>query len=221
MTAHEVPKRNKRVELGDRSKEAILDAAARLMSEHGYDGTSISMIAKESGLPASSIYWHFSSKLGILTAVIERDGTRFRERTLLVGLSAGTRLDRLQELFERAADAVEANPEFVRLQMMIMLNSPAGMAKEAIVEARSQQREDIRAALVTALTDLGATRASTIAEELMEFVASSFEGILLATQGISAETRPLLRQLAKATAALAEVYASDPHIVGKARAPTC
>jgi len=53
---------NKRQELGARSRTAILDAALQLMSETGYDGTSVAKIAQKSGLPASSIYWHFGSK---------------------------------------------------------------------------------------------------------------------------------------------------------------
>ena len=47
------------------------------MAARGYSGTSVSDIARESGLPASSIYWHFASKTGVLTAVMERGAARF------------------------------------------------------------------------------------------------------------------------------------------------
>lgn len=67
----------KRRELGDLSRHAILDAAARLMAERGYEATSISVLSKETGLPSSSIYWHFGSKEGVLAAVMERGTQRF------------------------------------------------------------------------------------------------------------------------------------------------
>ncbi len=69
--------RTKRQLQGDQSREEILDAATRLMAARGYAGTSVSDIARESGLPASSIYWHFASKTGVLTAVMERGAARF------------------------------------------------------------------------------------------------------------------------------------------------
>ena len=58
---------------------ALYRSAARLMAAHGFDGASISSISKESGLPASSIYWHFSSKDGVRSAVMERGVQRFFE----------------------------------------------------------------------------------------------------------------------------------------------
>ncbi|GAA5023139.1 TetR/AcrR family transcriptional regulator [Streptomyces siamensis] len=55
---------------GVRSRDAILDTASELMSQHGYAATSISMISTACGLPTSSIYWHFGSKEGIYVAML-------------------------------------------------------------------------------------------------------------------------------------------------------
>src|SRR5436190_1998682 len=66
MTAGTPGHRTRRQEQGEQSREVILEAAARLMAANGFDGASISSISKESGLPASSIYWHFTSKEGVL-----------------------------------------------------------------------------------------------------------------------------------------------------------
>src|ERR1700757_5002886 len=62
---------------GHASRELILDATERLMGTKGYVATSISDIRNACGLPASSIYWHFGSKEGVLAAVMERGATRF------------------------------------------------------------------------------------------------------------------------------------------------
>ena len=59
---------NKRQQLGAESREKILDAAERLLSQRGYTGTTISQLSKDSGLPVASIYWHFNNKVGVLAA---------------------------------------------------------------------------------------------------------------------------------------------------------
>src|SRR5580765_1440420 len=57
---------------GEASREKILDAAAEIAGERGYEGTSINLISGRSGLPASSIYWHSKDKDELIAAVIDR-----------------------------------------------------------------------------------------------------------------------------------------------------
>src|SRR5690349_24248630 len=62
---------------GELSRTRILDAAAEIAAERGYEGTSIGLVSKKCGLPASSIYWHFKDKDDLLAAVIERSFGRW------------------------------------------------------------------------------------------------------------------------------------------------
>ena len=57
---------------GEESRRRILDAAAEVAGERGYEGTSIALVSEKCGLPASSIYWHFENKDDLIAAVIER-----------------------------------------------------------------------------------------------------------------------------------------------------
>ena len=41
---------------GEASRQRILDAAAEIAGERGYEGTSINLVSERSGLPASSIF---------------------------------------------------------------------------------------------------------------------------------------------------------------------
>jgi AcrR family transcriptional regulator len=61
---------NARVE-GKEGRRAILDAAARLFSKHGYASTSLRAVAEAAGMKAGSLYYHFSSKDEIVAEVIE------------------------------------------------------------------------------------------------------------------------------------------------------
>jgi AcrR family transcriptional regulator len=54
------------------SREAIIEAALRLVDEHGMAGLSIRRIAAELGVDGSSLYHYFASKDDILDAVAGR-----------------------------------------------------------------------------------------------------------------------------------------------------
>ena len=131
---------NRRLEQGRRSKEEILDSASRIMSQRGYEGTSIAAISRDTGLPNSSIYWHFTSKAAILAAVMERGATRFFEATSLgpeVEAPAG---ERLRLALEGAGDSLDDSQEFLRLLMLLLLSNDLPEVAEVIDRVRRQGR---------------------------------------------------------------------------------
>ena len=58
---------------GSRSagESAILEAAVRLFSRHGYDGVSMRSVALEAGVSKSNIYHHFQSKEALYLAIMQ------------------------------------------------------------------------------------------------------------------------------------------------------
>jgi AcrR family transcriptional regulator len=52
-------------------RREVLDTAARLFHERGYQGTTMDEIAAAVGLTKGSLYHHFASKTEILTAIYE------------------------------------------------------------------------------------------------------------------------------------------------------
>ena len=201
----EATARTKRQEQGDRSREDILDAAGRLMAARGFDGTSISALAKESGLPASSIYWHFGSKEGVLMAVMERGAEEFAKLTSIENLpSAGSRAEKLAWVFQRAARIIEESPEFLRLQTVLLLSAPAGGANEVVLRLRQQQRDGLRDALALCFSEPGSEPAIQTADRLVDFAGAAFEGTFLAAQGGSAAYSDILARLADALIRMAD-----------------
>ena len=57
-------------------RQLLLDAAVRVMSENGYDGTSVNDVLEEAGLSTRAFYRQFDSKQALLTALIERERDR-------------------------------------------------------------------------------------------------------------------------------------------------
>ncbi len=63
----------------------ILDAAARLISERGYAGTSVDDVIREAGLSGKSHFYHyFRSKEELGYGVLDRQFERFAERGLAI-----------------------------------------------------------------------------------------------------------------------------------------
>jgi AcrR family transcriptional regulator len=55
----------------ERTRQQILETAQRLFTEHGYDATSLQMIADEMGLTKAAVYYHFRAKTDILHAAMQ------------------------------------------------------------------------------------------------------------------------------------------------------
>jgi AcrR family transcriptional regulator len=162
---------------GQESRRRILDAASHLMSERGFAGTSISEVSRLSGLPASSIYWHFESKEGLLAAVVEEGAQRWFDELHASG--HGT-----PKLFSRAtADALEKRPEFLRLLFLIALERKEidRTSLAAIRRVRKLALQRIRASLVPRLSELGVAPepAERIADELSLFALAVTDGTFI------------------------------------------
>ncbi|MGD1238508.1 TetR/AcrR family transcriptional regulator [Mycobacterium seoulense] len=104
---------------GELSRERILDAATEVATERGYEGTTISLVSKKSGLPPTSIYWHFADKDDLIAAVIERSFGRWLAALDLPG-GALVR-ERVAELGTQVAKALLDAPDFIRLGLMLAL----------------------------------------------------------------------------------------------------
>ena len=177
-TAVAVRRPNRKAQQGLESRRRILDAASSLMSERGFAGTSISEVSKRSGLPASSIYWHFDSKEGLLGAVVEEGAQRwFDELEAQGAFGAGDS----GVLGARTAVAVSKRPEFLRLMFLIALErkeiDKASLA--AIRHARKLALDRIRAAMLRRLEARGLADAAARAEELSLLALCTADGIFI------------------------------------------
>ena len=59
-----------------RNRERILDAAAKLFRERGFDGIGVADLMKEAGLTHGGFYGHFSSKDDLIAQASARELTR-------------------------------------------------------------------------------------------------------------------------------------------------
>ena len=195
-------KLTERQALGAESRTAILDAAETLMARHGFIGTSISALQAECGLPASSIYWHFESKEGVLAAGMERGATNFFAKVDAIRMPSGTLgRDRLRAQLAGASVAIEQHTDFLRLFVLLMLT---GKAVKAIHRVRTEGRARLHHLLATAYPRRDGSANKALADGLADVLLAMFDGVFLAIQNNPRlRYAELLEQVADAVSSLA------------------
>jgi AcrR family transcriptional regulator len=175
-------KLSRREELGVESRRRIVDAAAALMAERGFAGTSIAAVSQRSGLPSGSIYWHFESKEALLGAVMEEGARRWFEALPRIDDLPTDPAERIAALFEASEALLEAHPEFLRLLLLIALErrdvDPTSLA--VIRRVRELALARIRKMLAVLLTPLKLRDARRIADEFARLVLVVSDGAFVA-----------------------------------------
>jgi AcrR family transcriptional regulator len=170
---------------GAASREAILDAAEAQMAAHGFAGASISRIEKASGLPASSIYWHFGSKDGVLLAVMQRGAERFfASLPHAADFGSGTPLERVDAALAAAAALLEEQPQFAQLVITLGLQHTEGDPEvlSIVREMRRRARERIEEALVPALGGVPEAERAAAAADIARMALALTDGAFVAGQ---------------------------------------
>jgi AcrR family transcriptional regulator len=116
-----ISRRNRRVELGERSRRRIREVASELMAERGYVGTSVSAIAKRSRLPASSLYWHFGSKQGLLAAVAAEGGSQWLDLIPDWEDLTGSAIERLEKMLREISRHLAGRRDLIKLLLTLYI----------------------------------------------------------------------------------------------------
>lgn len=95
--------------------DAVIDIATKLFSEHGYDATSVRMIADEAGLQSGSLYSHIKSKDEILTRIVVTVADRFYEGAQRATASAASPETKLRALCRAHLEVIDEHGDAVRV----------------------------------------------------------------------------------------------------------
>jgi len=166
MTQKKQPAARRKRADGELSRERILDAATEIAAERGYEGTSIALVSKKCGLPASSIYWHFKDKDDLIAAVIERSFASWLAAWQFP--DEGDAPDRMKGMATQIAKALLDSPDFIRLGLMLALERrpEEPRARTMFLQARAEaygQLVDIIRELTPNLTDAQTHQLATYA----------------------------------------------------------
>ncbi len=179
MAAHTEVTPNRR---GMRSRELVLDAAERVMAEHGFEAATLARVVAEAGIPMSSAYHYFGSKDGILLAVMERGAGRFFADLPDLTRRAGRPAQHPARVVSGAIGTLQRHPDFLRLLIGFAAQRPAagdGEIQAVVCRIREHALDLLRAQIAAAFGD---DPRSPVTDQLARFALAAFDGAFVACQ---------------------------------------
>ena len=156
-----------------RTRDRILDAAARHFAANGYAATPTQSIAEEAGVAHGTVFWHFNSKPQLYAQVLNRVGQRVVARMQPLALDTTS----LHDLLERWADILQSDAE-----LRGILVGGAGDARDPALTCHVQQLDetllDFWRATLARLADRDQLPADTPVEAFARLIVSASCGML-------------------------------------------
>ena len=125
------------------TRARMLEAAGRLLKEHGYGGLSASAVSRAAGVAQPTFYVHFRDKDDLLRAFSEAQlaPLRARLRQARERVMAGQGVDAVRETFRIPLQAWMENPELLRLAMQERHHAGSPPASAASSRPQASRRD--------------------------------------------------------------------------------
>src|SRR5713101_8337095 len=186
MAITKAPGPTTRIRDGRSTREAIIEAATRLMHVRGYQNTSLDDVLRESGVGKGNFYYQFRSKEDLGYAILDQLVTKFQERTLEPCFAAreGSRLGQIRCFLDHVLEA-QRRSKCVGGCPMGNLASELSDVHEGFRARLASVFTAWRARLTTALRTeqlRGAVDSACRPGAVADFLVASLEGAILLTK---------------------------------------
>ncbi len=115
-------------------RDEIVAAATDLFAQHGYEGTSMQMIADQTEISVGKLYLHFEGKEDMYRSVIEFHAGAIRDKASKAVDPKASPIDRIRMRTMAVIDYMDEHDEFVRFYVSEM----EGMGKGCCQKDRSE-----------------------------------------------------------------------------------
>jgi AcrR family transcriptional regulator len=166
---------------GEQTRQTILSRALGIVSDVGYEGLSIGVLAEETKLSKSGLFAHFKSKEALQLGVIQEVVNQFTLRVVQPALAAPRGEPRLRVLFEKKLQWIRGEQELrgclLQKASLEYHNRFGHPVRERLVHALQDWRELVARCAQTAIAE-GHFRADLDPEQF----AYEFDGITMMYQ---------------------------------------
>ena len=144
------------------ARAAVIDAARTLFFERGYGATTIEAISERSDVPPATVYRLFSSKHGILKALLDvsiagdDEAVPLADRPPVRSLSAAP--DPRSKVAGFVAIAAQVNSRTAAIYRILVSAAASDSDAAALLDELTRQRQEGQGALARALARSGALR---------------------------------------------------------------
>jgi len=136
---------------GDTRKQVIIEAAARLFYERGYESTSVQDIIDELGFSKGGFYHHFESKLALLEAICDDRARRSYELGKLAVLECqGSASEKLNALFRYSTILQNDSVDFISLMLRVVYREDGALLREKMKQRQLELNAPLMNRIITA-----------------------------------------------------------------------
>jgi AcrR family transcriptional regulator len=170
------PRRLSRAEAKRRTRELLLESAARTFARRGFAGASVEEIAELAGFSVGALYSNFASKQQLFVELMsDRASTRIAQALEIVEHRHET--DPLAAAGQMMAEAADEDQDFALLQAEFWLYAVRHPeALEAIWDRMNAPRETLRALIDAAMRRRGVAPDVPV-ESVTTLVLALFQGL--------------------------------------------
>lgn len=106
--------KNRKELLEDVMRESLMEATRSVLTEHGWDGTTMDRVAARAGVAKGTIYNYFKDKTDLMASLRERLSQPYIEALQRITCGEGTALERLESFLVLALEDLYHNAKLIR-----------------------------------------------------------------------------------------------------------
>ncbi|MFB7715225.1 TetR/AcrR family transcriptional regulator [Streptomyces sp. NPDC056105] len=165
----------------EESRRRILEATLELAAERGYEGTTIALVSKRSGLPSGSVYHHFENKDNLFAELIEQSFEDWMRRAGLHESSPRRRAALADFMHDRLA-ADDFHHGFWRLGLLLSLERRMvdSAARQRFLAIRTRMLDTLTTCWEDALPGDVLAHDDGLARRLAQFTMATSDGAFIA-----------------------------------------
>ncbi len=96
----------------------ILDAACRVVAQHGFQGATVERVAEEAAIAKGTVYLYFQNKDELFTAAVEQGMANFVSQVRSQVAEAVTPVEKLQRLVEASLELSDIHRDFFKTLLL-------------------------------------------------------------------------------------------------------
>ncbi|MGV9823560.1 TetR family transcriptional regulator [Nocardia xishanensis] len=181
-------------EHGAASRERILDAAAAVFAQVGYDRARMADVIEASGMTKGSVYFHFESKEALAVAVLTEKHAQWLERVQARLATAPPGLQRMEALLPAMLDLHRDDPDAWVISRLAQ-NLAEVPATRALATELTRRWIDRVADLIRDAQHIGEVSDGVDPELLATVLVGAFDGLKTTIETVSDDPHAADRQL--------------------------
>ncbi len=140
------------------NQNTLLTCALDLFSLRGYDAVSVQEVVEAAGVTKPTLYHYFSSKRGLLNALIKKEGNLLIKEVQTASNYQGDLVSTLENIIRVYFTFAQRFPIWYRMHLSMYFSPPASETNQAIRPYTNIQKEVIERIFIEAANDHGNIR---------------------------------------------------------------